>query len=155
MKFIVGGSPAINDVSIAEGTPLRPMTPILPSEIVTTRTFVFERRQGAWQVNHRFFDPNRVDAVPRLNTAERWILQNGGGGWWHPIHIHLEAHQLVSFNGVPIPIEERIKSDTTILGPGDVAEIFMRFRTYPGRYVFHCHNVEHEDMRMMQRFDVG
>ncbi len=30
----------------------------------------------------------------------------------------------------------------------------MKFRTFPGRFVFHCHNIEHEDMRMMGVFHV-
>ncbi len=32
-----------------------------------------------------------------MNTAECWILENGGGGWWHPIHIHLESHQQIEY----------------------------------------------------------
>ena len=44
--------------------------------------------------------------------------------------------------------------DTTILGPNTVARIRMRFRTWPGPFVFHCHNLEHEDMRMMFNFEV-
>jgi spore coat protein A, manganese oxidase len=69
--------------------------------------------------------------------------------------VHVEAHQVVSFNGQTIPIEQRFKKDTTLLGPGDEAEVFIRFRDDAGKFVFHCHNVEHEDMRMMCRFDVG
>ena len=41
------------------------------------------------------------------------------------------------------------------LVPGETAEIIMRFGGYPGRYVFHCHNLEHEDMAMMANFSVG
>ncbi len=123
-------------------------------EIVATRTFEFSRDQGAWQVNGRFYDEARADAAPRLGAAERWFLKNGGGGWWHPIHIHLEAHQVQSFNGRPPPLHNSFKKDTALLGPGDVAEVFLRFRDYTGRFVSHCHNLEHEDDRMMFRFDV-
>jgi FtsP/CotA-like multicopper oxidase with cupredoxin domain len=154
IKFIVEGSPVANDATVQPGTPLRPNTPILANEIVATRTFEFNRSQGAWQVNGRFYDENRADATPRIGTAERWILKNGGGGWWHPIHIHLEAHQVQSFNGRKPPIYNSFKKDTTLLGPGDVAEVFIRFRDHPGRFVTHCHNLEHEDDRMMFRWDV-
>ena len=92
---------AKKDASVVPGSLLRPNTPILAKEIVATRTFEFNRSNGAWQINSRFFDPGRADASPALGTAERWILKNGGGGWWHPIHIHLEAHQVQSFNGQP------------------------------------------------------
>jgi spore coat protein A len=142
------------EATIQAGQEVRPHSRILPNEIKATRTFEFNRSNGAWQINSRFFDPNRTDASPVLGTAERWILKNGGGGWWHPIHIHDEAHQVVSFNGRPVPPDQQFKSDTTLLGPGDQAEVFMRFREFRGRYVFHCHNIEHEDMRMMGRFDV-
>ena len=40
-----------------------------------------------------------------------------------------------------------------ILEPGDEVEVFLLFRDFKGSYVFHCHNLEHEDMAMMARFD--
>jgi len=147
VRFLVEGPTLPDDATLAPGDPVRPNTPIDPGEVAATRVFEFNRSGGAWQVNGRFFDPDRDDATPRLGSAERWILRNGSGGWWHPIHLHLEAHQLHRFNGRPVAVP--FKQDTTILGPNDEAEVLMRFRDYPGRFVFHCHNVEHEDMRMM------
>jgi len=154
VQFIVQGANVANDATVAPGTLLRPNTPIGRNEIVATRTFEFNRSDGAWQVNGQFYDPDRADATPRIGSAERWILKNGGGGWWHPIHIHLEAHQVQSFNGRPPPVFNSFKKDTTLLGPGDEAEVFIRFRDHLGRFVMHCHNIEHEDDRMMIRFDV-
>ena len=156
MKFIVEGAPGdspSNDATIKPGDPLRPHVPILASEITKTRTFEFHRRKGAWQINHEFFDEFKSNACPKLGGAERWILKNGGGGWWHPIHIHLESHQIQRYDGKIPPMSERFKVDTTMLGPNTEAEIFMKFRTFKGPFVFHCHNLEHEDMRMMFVFD--
>lgn len=153
MKFIVEGDPQPDSATVEVGTPLRPHTPIHANEIVATRIFEFERRKGAWQINHKFFDPNRADATPLLGTAERWILRNEGGGWWHPIHIHLESHQIQLVEGQVPPLEDRFKSDTAILGAGTELELFMKFRTFKGPFVFHCHNTAHEDMRMMFVFD--
>lgn len=153
IKFIVEGAPVDNDATVAPGTALRPNHPIPDSDIVATREFLFHRSNGAWMINGKFFDEFRADATPTLGTAERWILKNGGGGWWHPIHIHLESHQLVRHNGqTPVPAF-RHKNDVAILGPNDTAEVFMRFRTFTGPFAFHCHNLEHEDMRMMFVFD--
>ena len=154
VKFVVGAGAAAGDLTITRDTALRPHTPIGLNEIVRTRTFEFNRSNGAWQVNGRFYDEDRSDADVKRGSAERWILKNGGGGWWHPIHIHLEAHQVQSFNGAPPPIYNSFKKDTTLLGPGDEAEVFIRFRDHLGRFVCHCHNIEHEDDRMMIRFDV-
>jgi FtsP/CotA-like multicopper oxidase with cupredoxin domain len=153
VKFLVSGATLPDDATLAPGDLVRRNTPIDPREIAATRSFEFNRSEGAWQINGRFFDPDRLDANPALGSAERWILKNGGGGWWHPIHLHLEAHQVQRFNGVKVA--RAFKQDTTILGPGDQAEVFMRFRDFSGRFVFHCHNIEHEDMRMMGNMGVG
>lgn len=152
LKFVVEGPTQPDDVRLAPGDVVRPNTPIDPGEIRATRTFEFERRNGAWQINDRFFDPDRDDATPRLGTAERWILRNNSGGWWHPIHVHLESHQVQRFNGRRVA--RPFKQDTVTLGPNDEAEVFMHFRDYTGRFVFHCHNVEHEDVRMMGQMNV-
>jgi spore coat protein A len=81
----------LGSATVAAGTPLRPHVPVRPEEIIETRVFEFTRRNGAWQINQRFFDEFRADACPRLGSAERWILRNGSGGWWHPVHIQLES----------------------------------------------------------------
>jgi len=44
--------------------------------------------------------------------------------------------------------------DTIDLRPREVARVLARFDGYRGRYVFHCHNLEHEDMMMMANFEV-
>jgi len=152
IKFVVEG-PRDTSISIGPGDPLRPHTPIHPDEIVRTRRFEFERSHGAWVVNDEFFDPDRDDADPQLGTAERWIIENDSGGWVHPIHIHLEGQQIQRIAGhAPAP-HEAAKKDTVLLGDFN-ATVFIKFRTFPGRFVFHCHNIEHEDMRMMGVFNV-
>jgi FtsP/CotA-like multicopper oxidase with cupredoxin domain len=152
VEFRVKGPTQPDDATLAPGDEVRPNTPIDAGEIRATRRVSLTRRQGAWQVNDRFFDPERDDFTPQLDTAERWIVKNEGGGWWHPFHLHLEAHQVQRFNGRRIA--SPFKQDTVILGPNDEAELFIRFRDYDGRFVFHCHNVEHEDLRMMGQVNV-
>lgn len=153
LKFVVEGDRQPDNSAVDVGTSLRPHEPIQQSRITGTRTFEFSRRQGAWQINRQFFDPSVANATPALGTAEQWILRNEGGGWWHPIHIHLESHQITSLNGLPPGPADRFKNDTVILDGGGEARILMNFRTFRGPFVFHCHNVEHEDMRMMFVFD--
>lgn len=153
LRFDVVGPPVQNDVTIVVGTPLRPYREIADSEVVATRRFRFHRGNGAWKINDKFFDEMQAEATPLLGTAERWIFENGGGGWWHPVHVHLEHHQIVRHNGQAPRSWERFKNDISILGPNDVVETKIRFRTFQGPFVFHCHAVEHEDMRMMLAFD--
>jgi len=49
---------------------------------------------------------------------------------------------------------ERGWKDTLRLDSGDEVRVIMRFDGYRGRYLMHCHNLEHEDYDMMMRFDV-
>ena len=156
LKFVVVDRDArFPDATITPTTPLRPFVPIPTSEIVARRTFLFERKNGAWAINGQFWNPDFVNAIPKLGTAEEWTIKNGAGGWWHPIHLHLEGHQQVADvnTGKPIPYHDSFLSDTTMLGPNSEFRVRVRFRTFRGPFVFHCHAVEHEDMDMMFQFD--
>jgi spore coat protein A, manganese oxidase len=70
----------------------------------------------------------------------------------HPVHIHLNPFQVLSrgING-PGQFDAGWK-DTVDLRPSEEVAIAIRFDGYPGKYVFHCHNLEHEDMAMMANF---
>ncbi len=154
LKFVVKGSPVANDVTIDDGTIIRDQwAPISENEVVATRSFRFDSSLGAWTINGRFFNPRRADAVPELGTAEEWTVENGGGGWWHPIHTHLEGFQIQSLNGKRPPFERSFNSDLVNLHGGEVAKALLKFRTFTGPFMFHCHNIQHEDMRMMGTYD--
>jgi FtsP/CotA-like multicopper oxidase with cupredoxin domain len=119
---------------------------------------VFERTHGAWAINGEFAGQlQRAAADPRLDQPEIWRLVNDSGGWWHPVHIHSEFHRVLTRNGRLPPLDERdgmAKKDTILLRDNESVEVFFKFRDHPGPWVFHCHNIEHEDMAMMARFDV-
>jgi len=48
-------------------------------------------------------------------------------------------------------VEEGWK-DTFLLMPGERVRIRVRFERHAGLFVYHCHNLEHEDMGMMRNF---
>ena len=133
---------------------LRPLPDIDLSQVVRTRRWVFGDDNGGWTVNGKFFNVNEVRAAPQQGTAEIWVLQNDGGDWSHPIHIHMEEFQILSRNGQPPPPHEVSRKDVVILGPDDEVRVFIRFRDFLGRYPTHCHNLVHEDHAMMFRWDV-
>jgi len=114
------------------------------------------RGAGAWQINDRFYDPNRVDVVERLWTHSTWTLFNESGGWTHPLHIHDEEFAIISRNGQPPAPYERGLNHVFNLPPHDVVKVaaYWTGNQNIGKYVFHCHNLEHEDMRMMGIFEV-
>jgi len=139
---------------------LRPFEAITAAEIARARRreFVFERRHGAWVVNGEAVDLERSVADSRLNEPEVWRFVNKGGGWWHPIHVHLEFMHVLKRNGrrtrAPEETDGIAKRDVITLGPNDEVEVFFKFRDFPGPWVFHCHTLEHEDAFMMARFNV-
>jgi FtsP/CotA-like multicopper oxidase with cupredoxin domain len=56
--------------------------------------------------------------------------------------------------GSPYPaglIDEGWK-DTVLVMPGERVRILVEFRDYAGLYLYHCHNLEHEDMGMMRNY---
>lgn len=155
LKFIVADeAPPATDISVSAGTPLRPHIPIDARNVRVTREFITNRSNGAWQINSRFWSPARADAFPLSGSVERWIVRNSSGGWWHPFHVHLEGHQILKINGAPPRKVWSYLGDTAPLGENMEIEMLMEFRSYRGPFVFHCHNNNHEDMRMMSQFEV-
>ena len=148
-------------IEVGERTPdnsvipalLRPQAPRANLVGARRRKWMFERNNGQWSINGKFFDPLRVDAVVKQGEPEIWELE-AGGGWAHPIHIHLEDFRILSINGMPPPPEWAGRKDTVSLLPGWRAEVLVRFRDFTGKYMMHCHHHMHEDHAMMIRFDV-
>ncbi len=134
---------------------LRPMPVMdLATAQQNQRTFVFNRTDGAWAINGQFFNGNAPAFTVTQGVPQIWTLKNGGGGWVHPIHIHLEEFRILQRNGgLPAP-EDMGRHDVVLLEEGEEVKIYIRFRTFTGKYVMHCHNTLHEDHAMMVRFDI-
>jgi spore coat protein A len=120
-----------------------------------TRKFYFTRAfhngRVVWAINGKVFSPSRIDARPELGSTEIWELTTDVH---HPVHIHLVKFKVLSRNGrKPMPTDAGWK-DTIDVRPREVARVLARFDGYRGKYVFHCHNLEHEDMMMMANFEV-
>ncbi|MFC3997697.1 multicopper oxidase family protein [Nocardiopsis sediminis] len=128
------------------------------ADAVATRRVRFAREAAnpggggnLWTINGETFDPDRVDFEPALGSTEVWRITTNVH---HPVHLHLAHFQVLSRDGGdPGPYDAGWK-DTIDLRDGEEAEILVRFTGYPGRYVYHCHNLEHEDMMMMANFTV-
>ena len=107
---------------------------------------------------------NAVSESVALGSTEEWEINNLTVDA-HPIHVHQVKFQVINRQqldpltslpaGVPsppLPAEQGYK-DTVIAYPGQVTRIRATF-DLPGRYVWHCHIVEHEDNEMMRPFVV-
>jgi FtsP/CotA-like multicopper oxidase with cupredoxin domain len=118
---------------------------------------------------------------PMLGEYEVWQLINLTGDT-HPIHVHLDPFQILSRRPIRYEIaeggiedllitaavilerdpadqldhtiddNERGLKDTVRVNPNEVVEIAVRFTNYSGRYMYHCHILEHEDRDMMRPF---
>lgn len=97
----------------------------------------------------------KVVADPALGATEIWEFENGSGGWFHPIHIHLVDFQVLSRNGRPAFPYELGPKDVVYVGEGETVRLLMKFSPHRGKYMIHCHNLPHEDHDMMVQFSVG
>jgi FtsP/CotA-like multicopper oxidase with cupredoxin domain len=120
-------------------------------DAVATRQFDFRTRGGRWTVNGEPYDPGASLAAPRLDTVELWRFTSD---FHHPVHVHLGHFQVLSRTGRDPDASDSGWKDTVDVRPYEVVEVLVRFAGYRGRYMMHCHNLEHEDMAMMANFDV-
>jgi FtsP/CotA-like multicopper oxidase with cupredoxin domain len=138
---------------------LRPLEKLYASQAVRTRSFIFSGGMMGmmgvvpWVINGKPFDPDRVDADPKLGTMEIWEFRNMST-MDHPVHPHQTMFQILDINGNPPPPTHAGWKDTANVPAMGTVRIIMRFADYAGKYVLHCHVLEHEDKAMMARFDV-
>lgn len=94
VEFRIGS--AVTDNSVDPAT--HPVYYQLPSVITPriTRNFEFDRDNGQWVINNRFANCNELRFTVTQNSAENWVLTNPRNDWQHPIHVHLEEHQILS-----------------------------------------------------------
>ncbi|KAK2008435.1 bilirubin oxidase [Colletotrichum eremochloae] len=158
MRFVVGD----NTVSDTSAVPSALRTVPFPKDKAgIDQHFRFERQGSDWRINGVIFADvnNRVLARPKRGTIEVWELENSSGGWSHPIHIHLVDFRIIKrVNGrgnVVFPYESQGLKDVVWLGPGETVTVEAHYAPWPGVYMFHCHNLIHEDHEMMAAFNVS
>jgi FtsP/CotA-like multicopper oxidase with cupredoxin domain len=137
------------------------------------RVFRLQMGMGMrWNINGRTFEMTDVDRNEkiRLGDTEIWEFHNDGGMGMggmtqsHPMHIHglqfkILSRQIETGRG---EVYESIKGglvdegwhDTVLVTPGERVRILLRFKDFSGLYLYHCHNLEHEDMGMMRNYQV-
>jgi spore coat protein A len=106
-----------------------------------------------WQIANRGFDPNRIDVSPRLGTSELWQWHNPSNRV-HPMHLHGMLYRVLERSSGVVHPGERGWKDTVGVLPGETVTVQPWFAPYTGRYVFHCHSLEHADKAMMLQLEV-
>jgi len=113
------------------------------------------KMKGMHSINGKTYESGRIDESVILNNTEIWEFDNSKGDEPHPMHIHGVSFQVlgrVGGRGGLSPHEKGWK-DTVLVMPKEVVRVIMRFQ-HAGKFVFHCHNLEHEDDGMMLNFEV-
>ncbi len=106
-----------------------------------------------WLINGKTFNPARAEAHPALGTTETWEIVNRTKVA-HLMHLHHTDWYLLSRNGKPPPPWEDCLKDTFFLYPGERILLAGHFSDYTGKFVVHCHMLDHEDHGLMSQFEV-
>ncbi len=183
LKFVIGDVAPDDSLVPAPLKPLRPLPPLpanWQSMLDNRLIFRVERAPAhnpvdelEWQINGHVFDPavvttslknpagNTPAAIQKKGSFALWEIQNGGGGWVHPFHLHMEEHRTVMRNGIdtthgdPTHPDDVGREDLAALDPGEHVILYRGFRDFVGPYVAHCHNLAHEDHAMMFGWEIA
>jgi spore coat protein A len=121
-------------------------------------SFDFSGDEPKPQINHQSFDPNRVDFSIKRGTTEIWTVYNddfdGTNGIDHDFHLHLTQFRVLSRTGAPLTPDDEGLKDTVRVPPGSSVRIQATFADFLGRYVYHCHFLEHSSMGMMAQMEI-
>lgn len=137
---------------------------VAPSSSSKTRNFIINAMQmsggmnmtGMHRINGKTYEKNRIDELVAANTTEIWVFDNSQGDEPHPMHlhgVHFQVWERSGGRGQLIPSESGWK-DTVLVMPGEIVKIIIPFSTLTGVFVFHCHNLEHEDDGMMLQYQL-
>ncbi|HEY1805985.1 MAG TPA: multicopper oxidase domain-containing protein [Terracidiphilus sp.] len=176
LQFRVGAKALGKNSAAAIPAALHETPRLEESSTVRTRRLTLDERMDPVQRSMGMLLNNTpwhapITEKPELNTIEIWELVNLTDDS-HPIHLHLVRFQVLDrrrfdtfefqstgkmrYTGEPqLPApEERGWKDTVRADPAMVTRIIVPFEGYAGRYVWHCHILEHEDNEMMRPYEV-
>jgi len=136
---------------------LRPVSPLPPATVEREIRLSTDTTTGAALIDGKTFDPDRVDITIRRGTSEIWRIVNLDSrfGIPHNLHLHLVQFRVLNRgDGPPLPWESGLK-DTVIVVPGQPVTVQATFGgDHLGRYVYHCHMLDHSAAGMMAQFEV-
>jgi FtsP/CotA-like multicopper oxidase with cupredoxin domain len=144
------------------------------------RTFTLAMQGMTPTINGRTYEMDVVasDEIVRLGDLEIWEFYNQPGGMGgmgmgggmmnmalpHPMHLHGVQFQVIErnpdtgfsaqYDQVSAGFVSEGWKDTVLVMPGERVRILVRFEDYAGTYLYHCHNLEHEDAGMMRNYRV-
>jgi FtsP/CotA-like multicopper oxidase with cupredoxin domain len=100
----------------------------------------------SFTIDGRTFDPRRTDLRTRLGRVEDWTITNNSA-MDHPFHLHVWPFRVLARSD-DAPLAPGWK-DTVNVPAGGSVTVRIPFDRVPGRTVYHCHILDHEDLGMM------
>lgn len=132
---------------------LRPVDRLAEGQVERQFELTLDPTVNQWLINGKAFSEDRIDVRPRLDDVEVWAFKNSSN-MTHPMHIHLSMFQMLDRDGVPVTGGESGWKDTVRVESQETVRLAIKFIDFTGRYVFHCHNLAHEDHGMMAQLKV-
>lgn len=124
---------------------------------VKTRKFELQMQMMNMKhtINNKLYDMERIDETINFGDIEIWDFVNKDLDMMHPIHIHGLQFQILSrSSSTELPEQEKGWKDTFLINGGETVKVIAKFNGYKGKYLLHCHNLEHEDDGMMLNYNV-
>jgi spore coat protein A len=176
MQFRVGRVKVSDPSSLPAA--LRPVPKMLEAEATRSRTITIddymnhgEETEAMLMLLNKAHWHMPITENPKLNSTEIWSIQNPTDDS-HPIHPHLVRFQILDRRPFD-PVTFQTTGQVRFTGPAEPPEAYeigwkdtvrahslmvtrfiARFEGYPGKYVYHCHVLEHEDNEMMRPYEV-
>ncbi len=126
---------------------LRSVPALDTAQATATRVMVLTQHM----INGKHMDMARVDVSAKLGATEIWEVENLVG-MDHPFHLHGFQFQVLDRNGVPEPY--RSWKDVVNVPRHETARFIVRYDDFAGKWMFHCHILDHEDHGMMGVLEV-
>ena len=107
-------------------------------------------------INGQSMNKSRINETVAIGTEEIWIIDNPTM-MPHPFHIHDVQFRILDRNGNQPDPGERGNKDTVVVNSNERVRLLLGFSDYAdpdAPYMYHCHNLEHEDAGMMGQFTV-
>jgi suppressor of ftsI/bilirubin oxidase len=169
--FPEGAQRALLQLRVREKTAYRASVPARLSSLspidvaqATERPLRLGFAKGRWRINDRVFAMGETPIEVKRNSVEVWLIRNYFNSMPHAMHLHGFAFEVLERQTSPeqvaaLKIDERGRlatdlgrKDTVLVWPGESVRVAIDFAcSFPGdqTYMFHCHNLEHEDGGMM------
>ncbi len=129
------------------------------NEAMRTRKFPLTmdhmRAYGMHQIDGKVFEMDKIDYQLKLGDIEIWEFENQGESV-HGMHVHGTQFQVLErlYGDWQLQPTDLGWKDTVFVGPNETVRVIIRFSSYEGIYLLHCHNLEHEDDGMMVNLEV-